>query len=279
MRLLTDEPSWSSEPLGKDRLRLEVHHSPCADVDARDLREHFLTLQASGSARIEIDDGPAMRSCLIAAGGFCLSPAGPVAPVRWHAPRTLFVVALTPRWLGTLADEDQRGPVALRCAIGARDPDIEWLVRALVDESKKGHPTGPMYVDSLAHALALRILFLHRADGVAAYQRGGLAGTRLRAVLERMREDFTRPASTTELARLAGLSVDHFVRAFRSSIGEPPHRYLLRERIREAQRLLSTTSQPLVEIALQTGFGDQSHFHTTFRRWVGTTPSRYRAEN
>jgi AraC family transcriptional regulator len=256
-----------------------VYHSRCAEIGARDVREHFLTLQASGMARIKIEDGLAMRSCLIAAGGFCLTPAGPASALRWDVPRTLFVVALTPRWLGTLADEDQRGPVALRRAIGARDPHIDWLVRALVYESKNGHPTGPMYMDSLAHALALRILRLHRADGAAGYKRGGLAGTRLRAVLERMHEDFTRPASTTELAKLAGLSVDHFVRAFRSSIGEPPHRYLLRERIREAQRLLSTTSQPLVEIALQTGFGDQSHFHTTFRRWVGTTPSRYRAED
>lgn len=105
-----------------------------------------------------------------------------------------------------------------------------------------------MCLETLAQALALRILQLHGPKDATGRKRGGLTGTRLRTVLERMHMDFTRPSTTTELANLAGLSVDHFVRTFRSAIGEPPHRYLLRERIHEAQRLLSTTSRPLVEM-------------------------------
>jgi AraC family transcriptional regulator len=275
---LPPEPSWSAEPLGMDHLRLEVHYSHAAELAARDLPEHVLTMQASGLARIEIVGGRTARSHVIAAGGFCLAPAGPTDLVRWNVPRTLFVVALAPRWMDALAGENQRSQVALRGAVGVRDPHIEWLVRALVHESRNGQPTGAMYLETLAQAVALRILQLHGSEDATGHRRGGLTGTRLRTVLGRMHTDFTRPPTITELAKLAGLSVDHFVRAFRSAIGEPPHRYLLRERIHEAQRLLSTTSQPLVEIALQTGFADQSHFHTAFRRWVGTTPSRYRAE-
>lgn len=275
---LPAEPSWSSEPLGDDHLRLEVHHSHAAEITARNLPEHVLIMQASGLAPIEITDGRTVRSRVIAAGGFCLVPAGPTDPVRWNVPRTLFVVALSPRWMDALAGESQRGQVALRGAVGERDPHVEWLVRALLRESQIGQPTGPMYLETLAQVLALRILSLHGRENATEHKRGGLTGIRLRTVLERMRGDFTRPPTTTELAKLAGLSVDHFVRAFRSAIGEPPHRYLLRERIHEAQRLLSTTSRPLVDIALQTGFADQSHFHTAFRRWVGTTPSRYRAQ-
>lgn len=96
-----------------------------------------------------------------------------------------------------------------------------------------------MYLETLAQALALRILELHGSEDATGHKRGGLTSTRLRTVPERMHIDFTRNSTTTGLANLAGLSVDHFVRTFRSAIGEPPHRYLLRERIHEAQRLLS----------------------------------------
>jgi AraC family transcriptional regulator len=277
MGMLIEEPSWISEPLGPQRLRLEVYHSRSAEISPRDDPEHRITLQASGSACIEVKDGRAMRPYLIAAGGFCISPAGPTAHVRWNARRTLFVVALTPDWLATLTDQ-QDHQVVLRQAIGARDTHIDWLVRALVQESRDGNAGQTAYMDALAHALAVRTLGLNCAQR-ASTQRGGLRGTRLRTVLERMHADLTQPATTTELAAIAGLSIDHFVRAFRVSMGEPPHRYLLKERIHEAQRLLSTTSRPLVEIALQTGFADQSHFQSSFRRWVGTTPSRYRVES
>jgi hypothetical protein len=106
---------------------LEVHYSHAAELAARDLPEHVLTMQASGLARIEIVGGRTARSHVIAAGGFCLAPAGPTDLVRWNALRTLFVIALAPRWMDALAGENQRSQVALRGAVGVRDPHIEWL--------------------------------------------------------------------------------------------------------------------------------------------------------
>jgi AraC family transcriptional regulator len=276
MTLLSEKPYWLSAPLGQDRLRLEVYHTHKVDLGARELSEHFLTLQAIGLARVEIYNGRAARSYLIPTGAFCFSPYGPAARVRWSSPRTLFVVALSPRWIAAIAQEHGHGAEVLRPAIAARDPHVEWIVRALVLESRDGMPTGSLYLDTLANALVVRLLSHQRTEQTASRQRGGLGGIRLRAILERIHTDPGNPPPLIELAKLAGLSIDHFVRAFRSSIGEPPHRYMLRERIRVAQQLLASTSKPLAEIALQTGFADQSHFTIAFRRWVGTTPARYR---
>ena len=278
MRLLTEEPLWTSEPLGPQRLRLEVYESRGSELPARELPEHFISLQAAGSARIEVEERGTMRAQRIAAGGFCISPYVPAARARWNEPRTLFVVALAPKWFADLADR-QEDALLLQRAIGARDPQIEWLLRTLVHESKHTHLAGAAYLDALAHAFALRALAVHSIEPPASSHRGGLAAKRLRTVLDRIHSGLAQPPTTAELARLAGLSIDHFVRAFRISMGEPPHRYLLGERIREAQRLLSTTSRPLADIALETGFADQTHFHSAFRRWVGTTPSRYRAQS
>jgi AraC-like DNA-binding protein len=51
---------------------------------------------------------------------------------------------------------------------------------------------------------------------------------------------------------------------------------VLRQRLTRAQRLLQTTTLPIVEIALQYGFANQSYVTTVFKRRVGLTPQRYR---
>jgi len=82
--------------------------------------------------------------------------------------------------------------------------------------------------------------------------------------------------SIQTLAAIAGLSKYHFARAFRQSEGITPHGYLVQCRVRRAQDLLAATDLPLSEIALASGFADQSHCARRFREHVGVTPSSYR---
>ncbi len=65
---------------------------------------------------------------------------------------------------------------------------------------------------------------------------------------------------------MVGLSLSHFCHAFKASTGMPPYRWHLNTRVRRAQKLLVETSDPLAEIALASGFADQSHFSRAFRR-------------
>jgi hypothetical protein len=62
----------------------------------------------------------------------------------------------------------------------------------------------------------------------------------------------------------------------RKHLGLTPCQLRLQYRIRLAQRLMET-AMPLTEVALRSGFYDQSHFIKTFRQWVGVTPRAYRA--
>jgi AraC-like DNA-binding protein len=82
--------------------------------------------------------------------------------------------------------------------------------------------------------------------------------------------------SIEQLAAIAGLSAFHFARAFKQSQGMTPHSYLVHRRIERAQQLLSTTDTSLSEIALISGFADQSHFARHFRQRVGVPPSAFR---
>ena len=81
---------------------------------------------------------------------------------------------------------------------------------------------------------------------------------------------------TDVLARVAMLSLGHFNRAFLQSTGFSPHQYILRQRVALATELMQTTSRALADIALEVGFGDQSHFSRTYAAITGETPSACR---
>jgi transcriptional regulator GlxA family with amidase domain len=74
------------------------------------------------------------------------------------------------------------------------------------------------------------------------------------------------------------LSTHHFARAFKQTVGMPPHGYVLQRRIERAQHMLVSTQLPLSEIALSAGFSDQSHLARHFRRMTGLSPSLVRLE-
>jgi AraC-like DNA-binding protein len=72
------------------------------------------------------------------------------------------------------------------------------------------------------------------------------------------------------------LSPFHFLRIFRATAGLTPHQYVLRARLRAAAVTLATTTTPVTEIALASGFEDLSNFIRTFRAEFGVAPSSYR---
>ncbi len=68
----------------------------------------------------------------------------------------------------------------------------------------------------------------------------------------------------------------HLLREFKRSVGLPPHKFQMQNRIRKARKMMLDTSLPLTEVALAAGFYDQSHFIRCFRKLAGMTPSGFR---
>ena len=99
----------------------------------------------------------------------------------------------------------------------------------------------------------------------------------LQRAAELMQDDSASPLSLSQLSAVAGLTPSHFVRAFSHHYGMTPHAYLLDRRIRHARTLLRQ-GQPLVEVALASGFADQAHFQRQFKRRVAATPGQYRTQ-
>ena len=108
------------------------------------------------------------------------------------------------------------------------------------------------------------------------YSVGGLAPRALQRVREYVEEHLSENIELETLADIAGLSKWHFARAFKESVGTPPHFYLVQRRLERAQQLLAETDLPLAQIALKIGFSDQSHFSRRFRTVLGLTPRSFR---
>lgn len=106
--------------------------------------------------------------------------------------------------------------------------------------------------------------------------RRGLAPWRVRRVLAHIEANLSTPIRNTDLATLAGHSIFHFNVAFRNSVGESPHRYVIQRRVERAQGLMLSTEKPLSEIAAECGLADQAHLTRLFRKIVGESPAAWR---
>jgi AraC-like DNA-binding protein len=89
---------------------------------------------------------------------------------------------------------------------------------------------------------------------------------------------YAQPLDIPTLAAIAYVSEAHFIRTFRATFGETPHRYLQRRRVERAMFLLRVTDRPVTEICMAVGFTSLGTFSRTFSVIVGLSPSAFRAQ-
>jgi transcriptional regulator GlxA family with amidase domain len=99
---------------------------------------------------------------------------------------------------------------------------------------------------------------------------------RARDVMDRA---FAEPLDVAALAKVASLSEAHFIRSFRATFGETPHRYLQRRRVERSMFLLRETDHSITDICFCVGFSSLGTFSRTFREIVGEMPSEYRGRH
>jgi transcriptional regulator GlxA family with amidase domain len=104
------------------------------------------------------------------------------------------------------------------------------------------------------------------------------ANRRLLRARDAMDRAYTEPLDIQALARIALVSEAHFIRTFRETFGETPHRYLQRRRVERAMNLLRETDRSVTDICMSVGFTSLGTFSRTFHDIVGRSPSDFRAE-
>lgn len=126
-------------------------------------------------------------------------------------------------------------------------------------------------MESLSILYQLIAKFLKDAD-----QKESTSDDRIQVVLSYIRRNIDSQMDISELAVLACMSNDHFIRVFKKEVGETPMNYITRKKIEKAELLLTTKSSSVKSIAYSLGYDDHSYFNRLFKSRVGKTPQQYR---
>jgi AraC-like DNA-binding protein len=274
------QSAFFSKTLSKDPIAISrLHVEPCRTRAVAPEPGFAVIIYMSPTTKVEgWIDGRHVDYPAINAGDIVLLDleASPVA--RLHEPVDLLRLQISRRTLLDLAyDSGERPPAGLRTILGGvNDPVLHGLSRVLEAECLQYGSTDQLFADHVALAFYAHIVKAYASGRTSERFTGGLAPWQSQRACEMMVANFTGEVALTDIAQACGLSVSYFARAFRKTMGVPPYRWLMRERVQRAMNLLRHTTLGLSEIALACGFADQSHLTRVFRSIAGQTPGRWR---
>jgi len=218
-------------------------------------------------------------------GSFFLTSGGAPYDCRWKAVsaepfESMAVFIALP--LLQQAMEEVFGPEAeharLRDISAFTDPALSALME-LVREELLRKQASALLLEGIAQAMAIH-LARNYAETMADSPSGSpsLPGYKLRQITDWMKENLAEEFNLERLAAQAGLSRFYFNRLFKSAMGVSPSQHHIALRMDEAKRMLRETKKSVVEVALDVGYANPSHFAQLFRRETGLSPSDYRRQ-
>jgi AraC family transcriptional regulator len=182
--------------------------------------------------------------------------------------------------LNEISDEQGAPRIStLACERGVFNPTVWHLGQALLPALEHPEEIGTLYADHLLMATHTYFAVAFGGMRLPSYsRRGGLAPWQVRCATDFMIDRLGADLSLSDTARVCGLSPNYFARAFKQSVGSPPHRWLLLQRVLRAKSLLRDANRSLCDIAAACGFADQSHFTRVFTSIVGASPGAWRKQ-
>jgi AraC family transcriptional regulator len=151
------------------------------------------------------------------------------------------------------------------------------IIEMYLEEGKMNAPGISIMLESLSHNIAVLILRDIKNNLVSSREINSNNYTcRVKDVIDYIHTNYNSDCSLKELSEIADMSSFHLIRTFKLSTGKTPIEYLLDVRIDKAKSLLTNKSLNILDICIECGFNNVSHFIRIFKKRVGYTPSEYR---
>ncbi|WP_335202868.1 AraC family transcriptional regulator [Nostoc sp.] len=210
-------------------------------------------------------------------GDIAVIPAGISHRCNWNTSVEFMVLAIEPALLQKVG-EDFVNPDRIELMprfMSQQDVLIQGIFSTLRDELESGKIGGDLLIDSFKTTLAIHLLrnYCTTQPKLSSYA-NGLSQAILKQVTEYIHEHLHQDLKLADLSAIAQLSPYHFLRLFKQRMGITPHQYILQRRIEKVKHLLKHSNLSIAEIAMQTGFCDQSHLTRCFKHIVGITPKQ-----
>ena len=240
------------------------------------------------SVVLELPSGPSgnhpLSSCPSARaaprGEVSCIPAGEPAPFPGR-PRSRYVQVqiLSPLWNGVIGEvaAASRAGVGLRSVGRVKDALVEGILLQLLAELQSAGRGSRLYVESLGKTLAVHLARQYTTGPAASSAPPEfLPAYKLKKVQAHIGQNLFEKITLDDLSALAGLSTYHFARLFKATTGLAPYQYIQKLRMEHSQRLLLETDLPVIQIGLEVGIENPSHFSSFFKQYTGLTPTAYR---
>jgi AraC family transcriptional regulator len=223
--------SAPSSPSGS--LLVERHYIEEGTVSASELACQVVTYFNEDVSVIHSRDGKKSQKIEIAKGSVVVSLRGEMERIEWLHDASILAVALDDRVLAS-ASKTLFGShaVSLTPSPGLRDARLAALFEALGAERDAGFPAGRLFVEGIEQAMA-SFLVTHLTGGTAVnhLHKGGMSPRSAKRVVDYVNAHLSSDISVAELAAIAGVSLSHFARSFRSTFDVTPHEFLVSSRI------------------------------------------------
>lgn len=258
---------------------LETHISEPERCPASEMEMHVMSLILNTASNFERKDALGRWVAYLKTPEvITLTPAGFASEFNLHTPAQFVHVGLDRRLIEKALEElDGKTLPSVSPKVGVRDHAMFKIIDLLRQELDAGSPSGRLYIDSLANALAARYLAAEGGNVPPTSRVKPLPSRVLRRIKDKMDANLNGDLSLGDLAREAGYSNAHFLRMFRAATGSTPHHFFLSLRLQRAQDLLvDGPDRSIVDVAGACGFSTQSYFTNMFRRRFGVTPSAFR---
>jgi AraC family transcriptional regulator len=207
-------------------------------------------------------------------------PAGLTIGGTWKEDTYFNQCLLDPKFLNRVAYESVNPDrVELMLTLPPTpDPLVGQIISTLHDVFATDPDRSCFYAESMATALAAHILkfYTTRKHTLREYT-GGLSKQKLNQVLEYINEHLSENVSLAAIATELDISQYYLCRLFKQSVGMTLHAYLIQQRIEHSKHLLRHQESKIIDIAIECGFANPSHFARCFRRQLGISPQQFRA--
>ena len=277
---LLPKPSILSS-CGWNHLHLEVYQQPKFEVAEHQHTMHVIAYApvSSGFPTSSIGerwlDGKLDRETRHQ-GDIAIIPAGISHRCNWNTSVEFTILAIEPALLQQVGEDIVNDSIELIPQfMNRQDALLQGIFSTLRDEVEVGKIGGDLLVDSLKTTLAIHLLRNYcTIQPKLSSHSDGLSQLTLQQVTEYIHEHLDGNLKLVELSAIAQISPYHFLRLFKQRMGITPHQYILRSRIEKVKYLLQHSDFSIADIAMRTGFSDQSHLTRCFKRMVGVTPKK-----
>lgn len=255
-------------------------------VQLPSVSEPFLSWSISGEVDFQEREGKRpWITHRIRKGSFFLTSGGAPYDCRWKAvspePFEVMAVFIGLPLLQRALEEvfgDDASRARLRDVSAFTDAALSSLMERVHEELLRRHAS-PLFLQGLAQTITIHLARNYaETAGKSRSDSPSLPGYKLRQITDWMAENLAEEFSLEQLAARANLSKFYFNRLFKSALGVSPSQYHITLRMNAARRLLRETKESVVDIALDVGYANPSHFAQLFRRQTGLSPGDYRRQ-